>query len=113
MLKYISHQLLLLFLFIIIFGCENETYSVELTNIEHNLATFEVVNHTANDLSAINFELIYFNSGGDIIEIDTVKYSMNEESPDEIFLKAEGQTYFSQQIPENTTSAAANVISAN
>lgn len=36
---------------------------------------------------------------------------MNEESPVEIFLKAEGQTYFSQQIPENTATATANVIS--
>ena len=106
MLKSISHQILFLSS-IIIFGCENETYSVELTNIEDNLATFEVVNHTANDLSAIDFELTYFNSGGDIIEIDTVKYSMDEESPVEIFLKAEGQTYFSQQVPENTATAAA------
>ncbi|GEM_PF-1497555 len=112
MLKSISHQILFLSS-IIIFGCENETYSVELTNIEDNLATFEVVNHTANDLSAIDFELTYFNSGGDIIEIDTVKYSMDEESPVEIFLKAEGQTYFSQQVPENTATAAAKVISAN
>lgn len=55
------------------FECKNETYSVELTNIEDNLVTFELVNHKANDLSAIDFELIYFNSGGDIIEIDTLK----------------------------------------
>ncbi|MDX1592549.1 MAG: hypothetical protein R3283_11320 [Balneolaceae bacterium] len=106
-----NQLLLILATSLFIYGCQKEPVDVELIRInDQGIAMFEVYNRTDQNFSEMDFEVTYLDGQNEVILIDTLHYEMAEESAIQIFLEANGETMFSQTVPENTVSASARII---
>lgn len=94
-------------------GCQMGPQEVEFIRItDQGVAIFEVNNLTDQDYTEMEFEVSYLNGQDEVILIDTLHYEVADDLPNQIFLEANGQTMFSQTVPENTVSATGRIISA-
>ena len=104
---------LILTLSLVSFGCQSDPIEVNFEEItDQGVAVFSVYNHTDQDYTKMEFEVTYLNDMGDTILVDTISYEMADDSPNQIFLEANGQTIFSQGAPENTVTASGRAISS-
>ena len=90
-------------------ACENEELPVEFLDInDTGVATFTMENETGKDVASFNIELTYLSEDNRTLKIDTVNYSVKDKS--QPFVKAEEQTYLTQEVPDGTTSATGKVL---
>lgn len=94
------------------FSCQSSSNQVELLEInDRGIATFRVTNITNKDYSAIDLELKYLSADDEVINVDTVHYSMSESATAQVFIEAGGETMIAQKVPANTVTAAGKIIS--
>ena len=93
-------------------GCQSGPDEVEFIRItDQGIAMFQVNNLTDQDYNKMDFEITYMNDRDEVILIDTLHYEMAEESANQIFLEAGGQSMISQIVPENTVTATGRILS--
>lgn len=109
--KLTSLLLVTVFSYLII-SCQSNLKHVEFLEInEEGIATFNISNVTDKDISSIGLELTYLNTANEVVKVDTVRYSMSEDSNAQVFLKAGEQTVISQKVPDNISIASGKIIS--
>lgn len=97
------------------FACKSDSLDVEFAEMmnDNTLARFDVMNNTDQDIMTVSFEVTFFDTSGDALDIDTVSYNTTSdiEGNQKPFIEAQSTTFFVWSVPENTASASGRVLS--
>lgn len=104
-------SLYILLLLVLLSACtKNEVHVIHEKTADNGLITWRVENPTDQDITRIEFIFRSLDGNGQILETDTVEYSMAAESPENIFLKAQDYTWVNYKSVEGASETEAFVI---
>ncbi len=100
-------NVLIYFLFVLVVSCASDAVNVKFIEIKNNIARFEIINNSDQDISKITYEVTFLDRTENLILKDTTSYKMENDSKQGRipFLKANEKTFIVHKVPENCEKA--------